>query len=96
MARKIKEATDDFRYAVWGHYTKGIIIPILLLIAVLAIGFIDAGAEAGNFPKVKNATVQTIVILDTGEKYVVSEKDEKVTVNTYNTDDPEYWDICKY
>lgn len=96
MAKKVMEATDDFRYAVWGRYTKGIIIPILLLIAALAVGFIDAGAEAGNFPQVKDATVQTVVILDTGEKYVVSEKTEKVTVNTYNTDNPEYWDICKY
>ena len=96
MARKVRNKADRVYYKVWGQYSKGILIPIVILICALCVGFIDAGAEAGNVPVQKNATVKTVVILEDGNEYVVSEKDTKVTVNTYNTDNPEYWDICKY
>ena len=78
------------------NYTFGILIPIAIIVCFLCVGLIDAGAEAGNFPVTKHAVVQTVVILDDGNEYIVSEKDTNVTVNTYNTDNPEYWDICKY
>ena len=78
------------------NYSIGILIPIAIIICFFCVGFIDAGAEAGNFPVTKHAVVQTVVILDDGNEYIVSEKDRNVTVNTYNTNDPERWDICKY
>lgn len=93
MARKVKNTADNAIYKIWGQYYKGILIPIIILICVLAVGFIDAGAEAGNFPVQKNATVKTVVILEDGSEYIVSEKDTNVTVNTYNSANPQDWEI---
>lgn len=91
MKKIINKVDNEFH-----RYTLGIFIPIILIAAFFAVGFIDGGAEAGNFPVTKHAVVQTVVILDDGNTYIVSEKDTNVTVNTYNTDNQEYWDICKY
>ena len=96
MARKLRNKADDVRYALWGRYTKGILIPIIILVCVLCVGFIDAGAEAGNYPVKKNAVVKTVVILEDGNEYIVSEKDTNVTVNTYNSVNPQDWEISKY
>ena len=90
--RKIINRVDNDIHS----FTLGILIPIILIAAVFAVGFIDGGAEAGNFPVTKHAVVQTVVILDDGNEYIVSEKDTNVTVNTYGSNDPRNWDICKY
>ena len=91
MKKIINKVDNEFH-----RYTPGIFIPIILITAFFAVGFIDGGAEAGNFPVTQRATVQTVVILDDGNTYIVSEKDTNVTVNTYGSNDPERWDICKY
>lgn len=88
VANKIDKSIHSF--------TLGILIPIILIAAFFAVGFIDGGAEAGNFPVTRHATIRTVVILDDGNEYIVSEKDTNVTVNTYGSNDPERWDICKY
>lgn len=95
MAR-IRNTADNTLYRIWGQYSKGILIPIIILICIICVGFIDAGAEAGNYPIQKNATIKTVVILEDGNEYIVSEKDTNVTVNTYNSQNPQDWDICKY
>lgn len=78
------------------NFTLGILIPIAIIVCFLCVGLIDAGAEAGNFPVTKHGTIQTIVILDDGNTYIVSEKDTNVTVNTYGSNDSRNWDIGKY
>ena len=78
------------------NFTLGILIPIAIIVCFFCVGFIDGGAEAGNFPVTQHGTIQTIVILDDGNEYIVSEKDTNVTVNTYGSNDPRNWDICKY
>lgn len=90
MKKIINKVDNEFH-----RYTLGIFIPIILITAFFAVGFIDGGAEAGNFPVTQHATVKTIVILDDGNE-IVSEKDTNVTVNTYGSNDPRNWDICKY
>ena len=96
MAKKIKDGADNTLYKVWGQYSKGILIPIIILICIICVGFIDAGAEAGNYPVKKNAVIKTVVILEDGNEYIVSEKDTNVTVNTYNSVNPQDWEISKY
>lgn len=96
MTRKIRNKVDNAKYTLWGRYSKGILIPIIITLCILCVGFIDAGAEAGNYPKVENATIKTVVTLDSGEEFVVSARETKVTVNTYNSSDPRDWEIGKW
>ena len=91
MKKVVNKIDNEFH-----RYTMGILIPIILIAAFFAVGFIDGGAEAGNFPVTRHATIQTVVILDDGNTYIVSEKDTNVTVNTYGSNDPRNWDICHY
>lgn len=80
-------------------YEKGIMVPIGLIIFFafwILIAKIDAGAEHGGFPEDKKAIIQTVVILEDGNEYVVAEKVTTVTVNTYHSQDPENWDIVNY
>ena len=90
--RKIINRVDNDIHS----FTLGILIPVILIAAVFAVGFIDGGAEAGNFPVTQHGTIQTIIVLDDGNTYIVSEKDTNVTVNTYGSNDPERWDIGKW
>lgn len=77
------------------RYSKGILIPIILLICAIAVGFIDGGTQAGNVPVVKRATVKTIVILEDGNVFE-KETESNVTMYTYGYNDVTKWQIGKY
>lgn len=79
-------------------YSKGIMIPITIIIffaMMILVSAIDGGAETGGHPIEKNAIIQTVVILEDGNEYIVAEKSAKVTVNTYGSDDPKHWEIVR-
>lgn len=77
-------------------YSKGILLPLSIIVLFIFCGLVDGGAEAGNYPIRENATVQIVVTLENGNKYVVSEKETEVSINTYNSTNPEDWDITRY
>ena len=74
-------------------YYKGILIPVLLVTGTIFAAAVDGGAEAGNYARKETAVVQTVVTLEDGNQYIVSEKETEVTVNTYNSSNPADWDI---
>ena len=78
------------------RYSKGIMIPLLLIVAFIFVAIVDGGAEVGNYAEQHSARVQTIVTLDNGEVFVVEETTKEVTVNTYNLSNPANWDIINY
>ncbi len=76
-------------------YSKGIIIPIMILVLIL-IGVIDSGAEAGIDRMKKSGHVQTIVTLENGHQYIVEDCVKEVTVEVYGSPDPRNWKIVDY
>ncbi len=75
---------------------KGAVIAAAIFICMLFVGIVDGGAEAGVYPHDEMATVQVVVTLECGNTYVVSEKEKKVTVNTYGSKCPKDWDISNW
>lgn len=81
--------TDLFK-----RYSKGILIPVILAVCVIAVGFIDGGTQAGDVPVTKKATVKTIVILEDGNMFE-KEEEKNVTMYTYGYSDATKWIIGK-
>lgn len=73
------------------RYCKGILIPILLIVAFIIVGKVDGGAEAGSFPKTEKANVKIVVTLEDGNTYVVADYNEDITFNTYGSENKMRW-----
>ena len=78
------------------RYYKGILIPIAIIAIFIFTIFVDGGAECGNYSVTAEATVQVVVTLADGNTFIVDEKVEDVTYNTYNSSNVNDWEFTNY
>lgn len=101
MMRKIRKAENNVAErcgatakmeSVKNHLLLGLVILIFLLVFYVQ----GTEYEPGTFPEKHPAVIQTVVVLDTGDVYVVEEADGEATVNTYKSGNPNDWEVTKW